>query len=95
MYAKTVTIINPTGLHARPASEFVRRAKIRDISEVCIHSEKCRYMPELACFRNGNSSTGGVCGPCFCGGEPVHGRTRGPLGLRCGGAARSPRRNFR
>ena len=26
MYAKTVTIINPTGLHARPASEFVRRA---------------------------------------------------------------------
>ena len=26
MYAKTVEIINPTGLHARPAADFVREA---------------------------------------------------------------------
>ncbi|MBU4542054.1 HPr family phosphocarrier protein [uncultured Acetobacterium sp.] len=26
MHAKTVTIINPTGLHARPAAEFCQRA---------------------------------------------------------------------
>ena len=26
MYSRTVTIINPTGLHARPASEFVKTA---------------------------------------------------------------------
>jgi phosphocarrier protein HPr len=27
MYSKAVTIKNPTGLHARPASEFVSKAK--------------------------------------------------------------------
>ena len=27
MVSKTVTLINPSGLHARPASEFVRAAK--------------------------------------------------------------------
>lgn len=27
MYSKTVTIVNATGLHARPASEFVLEAK--------------------------------------------------------------------
>lgn len=26
MHAKTVTIINPTGLHARPAAEFCQKA---------------------------------------------------------------------
>lgn len=41
MTSRTVTIINPSGLHARPASEFVTEAKkfsssikIRDISQV-------------------------------------------------------------
>lgn len=39
MYRKQVTVINPTGLHARPASDFVALAKtfpcklkIRDLS---------------------------------------------------------------
>ena len=27
MYSETVAIVNPTGLHARPASEFVLEAK--------------------------------------------------------------------
>ena len=27
MYTETATIVNPTGLHARPASEFVMEAK--------------------------------------------------------------------
>ena len=27
MYAKNTTILNPTGLHARPAAEFVKEAK--------------------------------------------------------------------
>lgn len=27
MYAKTVTVLNKTGLHARPASDFIREAE--------------------------------------------------------------------
>lgn len=27
MYSQTVMVINPTGVHARPAADFVRRAK--------------------------------------------------------------------
>lgn len=35
MYSKTITVCNPTGLHARPAARFVTEAK-RYTSEIMI-----------------------------------------------------------